>query len=253
MQLEIEDCFDECDFNAEARRAAFDMALLGTSVMKGPVVFKRTRRKWQMSTDAAGKPIWTLVISEELRPASFRVDPRCFYPDPACGENVQNGRGAFEYERKTAKQIRQLAQQPEYIKSQLLQVLEEGPSVGKALATVEDQEDRDPQSAGVYEHWIYWGEVDREDLIAAGVTVSDDELEVVSACIEMINSTVVRAYLNHAPDGALPYDMAPWERSPGSVWGYGVPYLMRAQQRVINAAWRMLLDNAGVSSGPQIV
>lgn len=253
MQREIEDCFDECDFNAEARRAAFDMTLLGTAVMKGPVVFKRTRRKWSMATDMQGKPIWSLVVSEELRPASFRVNPQCFYPDPACGENVQNGRGAFEVEKKTAKQVRLLAKQPEYIKSQLRLVLEEGPQQGRALNASTDMEDRDVPAAQAYEHWIYWGEVDREDLIAAGVTVSDDDLEVVSACIEMINSTIVRAYLNHAPDGALPYDMSPWERHPGSVWGYGVPYLMRAQQKVINAAWRMLLDNAGVSAGPQIV
>jgi hypothetical protein len=37
------------------------------------------------------------------------------------------------------------------------------------------------------------------------------------------------------------------------VWGYGIPYLMRAQQKVLNAAWRQMMDNAGVSSGPQIV
>jgi hypothetical protein len=69
----------------------------------------------------------------------------------------------------------------------------------------------------------------------------------------MVNSTVVRGYLNPLPDGQLPYDFFQWELRPGSVWGYGVPYLMRAAQRVINASWRMILDNAGVSSGPQIV
>lgn len=254
MQEEIEDCFDECDFNAEARRSAFDGALFGTMVMMGPVAFQRTGRKWSKKTDVHGEPIWTLEVCEELKPASFRIDPTCFYPDPGCGENVQNGAGAFRYERKTKKQIRQLGKQPEYIRSQLLQVLTESPEVGRALETVAAQEDRAPTNqSDVYEHWIYWGEVEREDLIAAGVPVPADELDTVSACIEMINSTVVRAYLNPLPDGALPYDMVPWERQPGSVWGFGVPYLMRAQQRVINSAWRMLLDNAGVSAGPQIV
>jgi hypothetical protein len=253
MQEEIEDCFDECDFNAEMRRVLFDCALLGTGVMMGPIVVKRTGRKWTRVTDAAGAPSWRLEVAEELRPATFRVDPRCFYPDPGCGENVQNGTGAFRYERKTVKQLRQLAKQPEYNLAQLRQVLEEGPQFGRALETAHDQEDHDPTADNVYEHWFYWGEVDKDDLIAAGVKVPDDILVSTSACIEMINSTIVRAYLNPLPDGALPYDMVPWELHPGSCWGYGVPYLMRAQQRVINSAWRMLLDNQGLAAGPQIV
>lgn len=254
MKTEIEDCFAECDFNAEARRAQFDRALYGTAVMMGPIVYQRTGRKWTRYNDAAGRPVWKLEIVKELKPASFRIDPTTFYPDPDCGENVQNGIGAFRYERKTKKQIRALQKQPGYLPEQLLKVLQQTPEVGRALQNVAQQEEGVPITNEAYEHWIYWGEVELDDLKAAGVLdIAANELETVSACIEMINSVIVRAYLNPLPDGALPYDMVPWERIPGSVWGYGVPYLMRAQQRVINSAWRMLLDNAGVCSGPQIV
>jgi hypothetical protein len=69
----------------------------------------------------------------------------------------------------------------------------------------------------------------------------------------MINNTVVKAFMNPLEDGALPYDFYVWEKVSGSVWGYGIPYLMRSQQKVLNAAWRQMMDNAGVSSGPQIV
>jgi hypothetical protein len=69
----------------------------------------------------------------------------------------------------------------------------------------------------------------------------------------MINNTVVKAFLNPLEGGDLPYDFYVWEKVAGSVWGYGIPYLMRAQQRVLNAAWRQMMDNSGVSSGPQIV
>jgi hypothetical protein len=37
------------------------------------------------------------------------------------------------------------------------------------------------------------------------------------------------------------------------MFGYGVPYLMRTPQRILNTAWRMLMDNSGVAVGPQIV
>lgn len=253
MQLEIEDCLDECDYNAEVRKAVMNSALLGTGVLKGPVVVSHTRKAWGKHTDVGGHPIWSLEVVQELKPATFSIDPRMVYPDPACGDNVQNGRGIFELEKKTPKRIRELAKQPAYLKDQLRKVIEEGPQTPKALTTSHDLEGQDLAADEVYEHWTYWGEIEREDLEAADVTLPADSLEVVSACVEMVNNTVVRAYLNPLTDGALPYDMFPWEMVSGSVWGYGVPYLMRAQQRVINAAWRMILDNAGVSSGPQIV
>lgn len=253
MQLEIEDKLDECDYNGECRKVVFNKALFGSGVMKGPVVINRVSKSWQKKTDVMGNPIWTLEMVTALDPASFNVDPRNFWPDPACGEDIQDGRGSFELNKKTPKQVRELGKQPAYIKSQLAKVIEEGPSIGRGLDVVSEMEDRDIVSDEIFEHWIYWGEVEREDLIAAGVAVSDDTLEVVSACVEMINSTVVRAYMNPLARAQIPYDMVPCERIPGSCYGYGVPYLMRSQQRVINAAWRMILDNAGVSSGPQIV
>ncbi|NBT76825.1 MAG: hypothetical protein EBT15_12870, partial [Betaproteobacteria bacterium] len=104
------------------------------------------------------------------------------------------------------------------------------------------------------ELWEYWGEVEHEDLESAGVNVGEkDVLRSISACVVMINNTVVKAFLNPLEDGALPYDFYVWEKIAGSCWGYGVPYLMRAQQKVLNAAWRQMMDNAGVTSGPQIV
>ena len=44
-----------------------------------------------------------------------------------------------------------------------------------------------------------------------------------------------------------------WEDDKGSVFGHGIPYLMRHAQRVVNSSWLMLLDNAGLTAGPQIV
>lgn len=253
MQQEIQDCFDECDKTAEDRKVLFDAALFGAGVLKGPVVVNRTRKAWAKRIDMTGAATWVMDKVTEIKPASFRIDPRYFWPDPQCGEYVQNGSGCFELDKKTGKQVRELAKQPGYIRTQLLKVIEEGPTANRSTVIGSAEEDRDRVGGDLYEHWIYWGEVDRDDLEAAGCACPEDDLEVVSACIEMINSTVVRAYLNPIADGALPYDVVPCERIPGSVWGYGVPYLMRSQQKVINSAWRMVLDNAGVSSGPQVV
>lgn len=256
----IDDQLVESDYNSEIRKALHDAAVMGTGVIKGPVANKRVRKAWRERADpATGKKIQVLQLVEEIKPATFRVDPRMVWEDPECGDNVQDGRGVFELERLTEKKVRDLAKQPGYLKPQLKQAIEDGP---KQTSTVnfeqlrQDSERESLERTKTFEHWIYWGELDIEDLKAAGVAVpegEDDELVTVSGCVEMINDIVVRAYLNPLDDGSLPYDFYPWEKVQGCVRGYGVPYLMRAQQSVINAAWRQMMDNNGVTAGPQII
>lgn len=253
MQTEIDDQLVECDYNSELRKVIHDSAVLGTGVIKGPVVTNRVRKAWRPMTDATGQTIQQIEMIEEISPASFRVDPRNVFPDPGCGESVHDGKGIYERQKLTAKQVRELAKQPGYMKEQLRKVLEEGPKRSATFQELRDEDQRDI-ARDTYEMWEYWGEVDHDDLEATGVEVGEkDVLRTVSACVVMINSTVVKAFLNPLDSGDIPYDFYVWEKISGSCWGYGIPYLMRSQQKVLNAAWRQMMDNAGVSSGPQIV
>jgi len=253
MQLEIEDQLVECDYNGELRKVIHNAARLGTGVIKGPIVTNRTRKAWQPYKDMQGNTIHQLDIVNEVAPASFSIDPRNVWPDPGCGDSIHNGKGIYEREQMTSRQVRDLAKQPGYMKEQIRKVLEEGPKKSVTFQELKDDDQRDI-ARDVYEMWSYWGDVDHDDLEAAGIKLGDkDELRAVSACVVMINSTIVKAYLNPLEGGELPYDFYVWERVADSVWGYGIPYLMRAQQKVLNAAWRQMMDNAGVSSGPQII
>ena len=253
MQTEIDDQLVECDYNSEVRKMLHNAARLGTGVLKGPVVTSRTRKAWQPYKDMQGNQIHQIEIVQEMTPASFSVDPRNCWPDPGCGDNIHAGKGLYERERITVRQVRDLAKQPGFMKDQLRKVLEEGPKKSATFQELKDEDQRD-LARDTYEMWTYWGEVDHDDLEAAGVKVGDkDELRTVSACVVMINSTIVKAYINPLDGGDIPYDFFVWEKVSDSVWGYGIPYLMRAQQKVLNAAWRQMMDNAGVSSGPQII
>jgi hypothetical protein len=254
MQLEIEDQLTECDYLGELRKVIHDSAKLGTGVLKGPIAMNRTRKAWKEIVDPAnGGSVQAMIIVEEEGPASFHLDPRNVFPDPGCGTNVQNGKGVYEREELTSRRVRDLAKQPGYLSDQLRKVLEEGPKRSRALQEIRDDEQRDI-AEDLYERWEYTGEVDYEDLAAAGIKLPErDVLQAISATVVMINDTVVKAFLNPLEDGSLPYDFFVWEKSGNTVWGYGVPYLMRSQQRVLNAAWRQMMDNSGVTSGPQIV
>jgi hypothetical protein len=262
MENEINDQLIECDYNGEVRKVLHDAAVMGVGVIKGPMVTARTRKAWREKTTVnpeTGQPekVQILQVVDELKPASFRVDPRRVWEDPACGDNVKNGRGIFEMEDLTERQVRELAKQPGYLKDQLRKVIQEGPKRSAALYEVQraEREKEVGDDGKTFQHWIYWGELNREELKSAKVDMDDegDELASVSGCVEMINDVVVRAYLNPLEDDPIPYDFYPWEKVTGTPRGYGIPYLMRAQQSVTNAAWRMMMDNMGVTSGPQIV
>jgi len=69
----------------------------------------------------------------------------------------------------------------------------------------------------------------------------------------MVGGHVIKAAINPLETGDLPYSVFNWEEDGASIFGFGVPYLMRQPQKVVNASWRMMMDNAGISAGPQIV
>jgi hypothetical protein len=48
------------------------------------------------------------------------------------------------------------------------------------------------------------------------------------------------------------YSVFQFSKDDGSMFGKGIPRMARDAQDAHNAAWRMLMDNAGLSSGPQI-
>jgi hypothetical protein len=69
----------------------------------------------------------------------------------------------------------------------------------------------------------------------------------------MVNDIVIKGFVNPLECGSLPYDFMVLEKDDTLPWGYGVPFLCRPAQRVLNAAWRQLMDNAGSSVGPMVV
>lgn len=261
MEHEIEDQLTECDYNAETRKTLHDAAVMGVGVIKGPIVMSKTRKSWNAVVDENGAPavgpdgktVYEMVFMEEKTPASYHVDARFVWEDPDCGDDIQNGKGIYELEQMTRKRVRELAKQPQYLPDQIALVLKEGPQRSPALVELTSEIQRNNYEKNSFDVWTYTGELDADDLRLCGCDVPEDSLEGVSGCVVMINDTVVKAYMNPIESGDLPYDFYPWEKVNDSPRGYGVPYLMRSPQRVINAAWRMMMDNAAICAGPQII
>lgn len=260
MQREIDDQLTECQYLAEVRKVIHDAAVFGTGVLRGPVITSRMRRAWVVvGKDAKGGDVWALKSVAVKRPASFRRDPRYVWPDPACGDNVQNGRGVLEMEEMTPRKVKDLVKQGADPES-LAKVLLEGPRRDNALSEAQPN-NLDPAADQTFQVWTYTGELSLEDAEAARVPglnltkLSEQERTLLSISGEVlfINSTVVRTTLNPLETGDLPYDFYPWEQVVDSVFGYSMPYLLRAAQRILNSCWRQMLDNSSLTVLPQIV
>ena len=244
-QLRIEDWHVEGQWHAEVRRVIEDSARIGSGVLKGPVPVKR---KGIAFIDNA------LVVEEKTCPGSKRIDAWNFFPAGSCGDNIHNGSGTWERDYLTDKQLIDLIGSPGYIESQIRLCLEEGPH--KAIAptkagemmnySVESEDKR-------YEIWYFHGQADREDMLAAGCECEDGDFPQIPAVVSMVNDRVIKGALNPLDTGDVPYDVFPWRRKPGMPWGDGIARQIRTAQRIVNAGVRTMMDNAGLSGGPQIV
>jgi hypothetical protein len=258
-ETRIYDWMVECQYPAEVRKVIFDAARIGVGVLKGP--YARPSR--DMAANAAGDGI-EIEIRESVKPAARWVDPWNIFPDPACGESIQNGDYCFERDYLSERQLRELKKTPGYIGAEIDRVIEEGPDKIK-LAAPDERAGKLAGATGLnkgrYEVWYYYGTLSRDDHAclcqAAGKPLSRDDVPAeraqVYAIVTLVNDCVIRASLNPLDSGALPYHSVPWQRRAGHWAGIGVAEQIVTPQKIVNAATRAMLNNAGKSAGTQIV
>lgn len=239
----IDDWLVECNYSAEVRKVIEDTARLGAGVLKG--AFPVASKNKVISQDGG---MTQISLEQKINPASKRVDIWNIYPDPSCGESIHEGAYIWEKDSLTAHQLKELLDDTSYIPEQIKRVLEEG-----ATGSRKDSkggsfqiEDRDR-----YDVWYYTGYATRENMEAAGCTC--DELDVIPAIVVMVNDHVIKAVLSPIESGEFPYDVMVWQRRTDHWGGVGVARQMRTPQRMLNAATRNMMDNAGLSASPQIV
>lgn len=245
---QIEDWLVECQWHAEVRKMIEDCARLGTGILKGPFPVKRKSRV-MVHQDG----VLSFQVRTEIKPGTKAISPWKFYPDGGCGEDIQDGSGTWEVDSITAKALRDLKGLPGYLEEQIDRVLEQGPGVKRGESSSPSAKNPTKDSDN-FEIWYGHCFATREDLEAARVTLPKDLREItVPAVVTMVNDVVIKAALSPLDSGEFPYDVMPWQRRTGMPYGTGVAMQINTPQRMINAGARTLMDNAGLSSGPQIV
>ena len=80
-----------------------------------------------------------------------------------------------------------------------------------------------------------------------------DPLDEIQAVVWFCQGEIMKFGIHHLDSGDSIYSVFNLEKDEASIFGFGIPHVMRDPQRALSGAWRVLMDNMGLSSGPQIV
>lgn len=257
MQLKIQNSLSESDWGRLTREGMRDWVILGTAVMEGPSIRKKFSKSYKNHEDSEGG-MWSEVVKEsDYKALADRVDLRYFYPDPDClvPEELTE---AFKVRPITRSELIKFGKDDCFMKERVRQILDKGPDAlnDSRVFTLNGIIDSESSLKNKYVLKIYHGPLDKEVLkymdIATEEDVEDEFTEIFGE-VWFINGEVIRVSVSPLDgDDRLPFHIVVWEKDDTSLFGHGMPYKMKDQQKVTDSAWHMLLDNAGLSAGPQL-
>jgi hypothetical protein len=265
MEKLIDDQFVESNYGIKVRQAIHDACKVGTGVIKGPLISSKVKR--QFVKDPANPKLWRMAVATEKTVEWKRVDYFNFFPDMTV-PTVDEGDGTFERYMPNAKELKALTAAKGFDKAQVAQLLRDGPQGDTPLYI---SKLREINNAGTYDlnkcfTVVEWhGVLNKDQLEAmAAVLGTDtasgmiedldlDELDELPVIIWFCQGKVLKYGPHPLDSGSSLYSAFQFEKDETCPFGYGVPYLMRDSQAALNGAWRMVMDNGSVSTGPQVV
>ena len=240
MEKKIHDQLEESNAKKQLRSAAFETALFGTGIMKGPFAVDKEYPNWD--DEGNYSPLFKTV------PQTSHVSIWNFYPDPDAS-NMEEAEYIIERHKMSRSQLRALKRRPFFRENAIDKSLDEGEMYNKEWweHVMEDnnQEDR----ADRFEVLEFWGFVDREIIEGYDVEIPEElrDLEQISVNIWVCNNNVLRLVMNPFTPAYLPYYATPYEMNPYSIFGVGIGENMDDTQTLMNGFMRMSVDNAALS------
>ena len=240
MQKKIHDQLEESGATKYLRSTAFEMALFGTGVMKGPFAVDKEYSNWNDEGDY--DPIFKTV------PQVSHVSVWNFYPDPDAN-NMDEAQYVIERHKMSRTQLRSLKKRPYFRSSVIDEVIMHGENYIKKYWE-DDLSDYAPEH-GIdrFEVLEYWGMVDVDMLEEQGVEIPSElkDFDELQANAWVCNNKLIRLVLNPFKPSKIPYCAAPYELNPYSFFGVGIAENMDDTQTLMNGFMRMAVDNAVLS------
>lgn len=255
MEREIESQLEHCSYGRKVRRAIEDRVIYGSGVLKGPV---NTGKLYTMYAPLPGDgATWVPQPAVDHAPSIEWVNPWFFYPDDSVNE-FDKVEDTVEVHPSSAFDLKKLMNHPGFIPESLQEVLKTPPEqyFNDSYADYGSITDSNPYLfKNKYMLLEYHGPITASELEKLSVEppAYDPIDEQYYGEVWVCAGKVIRVELeNIEASFEVPYALSTWKKDPASVFGFGSPLLMKDSQRVARETWRMILDNASLSSGPQV-
>ncbi len=240
MEKKIHDQLQESNANTHLRSTAFEMALFGTGIIKGPFALDKEYPNW--SDEGEYEPLFKTV------PLVSHVSIWNFFPDPDAN-NMEEAQYVFERHKMSRSQIRSLKKRPHFMASAIDDCIAVGENYQKQSWEDDLSDYTNSEAIDRFEVFEYWGMLDtdmleRHDIDVPKELKSYDEVQV-NAWI--CNDKLLRLVINPFKPMKIPYMSAPYELNPYSFFGVGLAENMDDTQTLMNGFMRMAVDNAVLS------
>jgi len=240
MEKKIHDQLEESDASKHLRFSAFEMALFGTGIIKGPFAHDVEYPNW----DDTGEydPVMRTMPRVEA------VSIWNFYPD-SDAHNMADSEYAIYRHRMSRSALRDLKNRPFFRDQAIERAIDAGPNyINEYWEDVID----DTQYRETLNRWEvleYWGVVDRDVAEDAGLKLSKElkKFDQIQINAWVCDDNILRLVLNPFKPTRIPFYAVPYELNPYSFFGVGVGENMEDTQILMNGFMRMAVDNAMLS------
>lgn len=271
VETKLQDVVIEANWENAVHETLDDITTFKAGILKGPVLRRKKMLKWANQGQIAGNNgmdagfQWpqnkVVEVVEEVSMDFNRVSPFDIYPLPNARKPED---GIIERHRLTRKYLTSLIGVKGYDDDAIRMVLQEYGQAGQStwLAIANDNtrqelenrpnEWRSPEA--LIDALQFWGNVQGLKLLQYGMKPDEIEDPFTDYAVEvwLIGNYVIKAEINGDPLGRVPYHFASFRKRNGSIWGAGVPEIIKDSQDACNAAARAMINNMGISSGPQV-
>lgn len=240
MEKKIKDQLDESNASKQLRSTAFEMALFGTGIMKGPFATDKEYPNW--SAEGEYSPVIKTV------PSTSHVSVWNYYPDPDA-VNMDEAQYIIERHKMSRSQVRALKKRPFFRAKVIDDVIAQGESYTKKYWEDDLNDYRADHGVDRFEVLEFWGSIEVTLLKENGVKVPKEleNADELQANIWYCNGRILRMVLNPFKPARIPYYAVPYELNPYSLFGIGIAENMDDTQTLMNGFMRMAVDNAVLS------
>ena len=240
MEKKILDQLEESSASRHLRGTAFEMALFGTGILKGPFALEKEYANW--NEDGDYDPVLKTV------PRVENVSIWNFYPD-SDGKNMDECEYVIQRHRMSSSDLRGLKKRPYFKEDKIEECIESGTNYTRKWWETDLEDYRNSYDIDRYEVLEFWGNIDSKLAEQAGLEIPNElsEADTLQVNCWVCHDKIIRLVINPFTPKRIPYFAAPYELNPYSFFGVGLAENMSDTQSLMNGFMRMAVDNAVLS------